>query len=112
MLGLACQLHNLFLIDSPESLTQVTETIQFIPIFSTTLINVVFSFLQCDSIVVVFVDWKYSSGFVSDQMIKENLPAPEEGTVILMCGPPPMINFACVPNLDKLGYSPSMRYSY
>ncbi len=21
-----------------------------------------------------------------------------------MCGPPPMINFACIPNLKKIGY--------
>ena len=31
---------------------------------------------------------------------------------VLMCGPPPMINFACVPNLDKLGYSQHQRFSY
>ena len=31
---------------------------------------------------------------------------------VLMCGPPPMINFACTPNLDKLGYSQSNRFSY
>jgi hypothetical protein len=29
-----------------------------------------------------------------------------------MCGPPPMINFACIPNLDKLGYKPETRFSY
>lgn len=26
-----------------------------------------------------------------------------------MCGPPPMINFACTPNLDKLSYDPKNR---
>lgn len=57
-------------------------------------------------------DWKYSSGFVNDTMIKEHLPPPGEGTLILMCGPPPMINFACLPNLDKLGYTSDMRFSY
>ena len=31
---------------------------------------------------------------------------------VLMCGPPPMINFACIPNLDKLGYSQHQRFSY
>lgn len=39
-------------------------------------------------------------------MIQKHLPGPESdaGTVILMCGPPPMIKFACTPSLDKLGY--------
>lgn len=57
-------------------------------------------------------DWKFSSGFVNDQMIKDHLPPPEDGTLVLMCGPPPMINFACIPNLEKLGYTANMRYAY
>lgn len=57
-------------------------------------------------------DWKYSEGFVGEDMIRDHLPAPSEDTLILMCGPPPMINFACNPNLDKLGYSPEMRFAY
>ncbi|XP_062568225.1 NADH-cytochrome b5 reductase 3-like isoform X2 [Saccostrea cucullata] len=56
--------------------------------------------------------WKYSKGFVSDEMIKNHLPPPSNDTVILMCGPPPMINFACQPNLDKLGYSQKSRFAY
>ncbi|XP_011420571.1 NADH-cytochrome b5 reductase 3-like isoform X2 [Crassostrea angulata] len=56
--------------------------------------------------------WKYSKGFVSDEMIKHHLPPPSSDTVILMCGPPPMINFACQPNLDKLGYSQKSRFAY
>ena len=61
---------------------------------------------------VVFSGWKYSTGFVNADMIKDNLPAPGDDTLIVMCGPPPMINFACQPNLDKLGYSPDMRFAY
>uniref|UniRef100_A0A194AM45 Uncharacterized protein n=1 Tax=Pinctada fucata TaxID=50426 RepID=A0A194AM45_PINFU len=56
--------------------------------------------------------WRYSKGFVSDEMIKEHLPPPGDDTLILMCGPPPMINFACLPNLDKLGYPPKCRFAY
>ncbi|KAK7098427.1 NADH-cytochrome b5 reductase 3-like isoform X2 [Littorina saxatilis] len=56
--------------------------------------------------------WKYSSGFVNDEVIKSHLPPPSEDTLILMCGPPPMINFACIPNLDKLGYKPTQRFAY
>ncbi|CAP36264.1 Protein CBG18935 [Caenorhabditis briggsae] len=53
--------------------------------------------------------WKYSSGFINDNMIKENLFPPGPDSAVLMCGPPPMINFACTPNLDKLEYDPANR---
>lgn len=49
-------------------------------------------------------DWTYSSGFVSAEMITNHLPKHGDDTIIFMCGPPPMINFACNPNLDKLGH--------
>lgn len=57
-------------------------------------------------------DWSYDIGFVTEDMIAKHLPPPGDDTLILMCGPPPMINFACVPNLDKLGYSKDMRVAY
>ena len=55
--------------------------------------------------------WRYSSGFISEDMIREHMPAPGEDTMILMCGPPRMIllNF---PNLDKLNYSQEGRFVY
>lgn len=56
--------------------------------------------------------WKYSTGFVSAEMIAEHLFPPSPDNLVLMCGPPPMINFACKPNLDKLGYSEKLRFSY
>ncbi|KAF4528375.1 hypothetical protein B566_EDAN016909 [Ephemera danica] len=56
--------------------------------------------------------WKYSKGFVSAEMIENHLFPPSEDNLVLMCGPPPMINFACEPNLDKLGYNPKLRFSY
>ncbi|XP_041072213.1 NADH-cytochrome b5 reductase 3-like [Carcharodon carcharias] len=56
--------------------------------------------------------WKYSEGFVNEQMIKEHLPAPADDVLILLCGPPPMIQFACNPSLDSLGYSSGSRFTY
>lgn len=56
--------------------------------------------------------WKFSTGFVSDEMIKDNLFAPSADTLTVMCGPPPMINFACLPNLDKLGYDKELNFAY
>lgn len=57
-------------------------------------------------------DWEYSQGFVNEDMIKERMPLPHEDTLILMCGPPPMIENACKPNLKKLGYTDDMMFAY
>ncbi|XP_057390315.1 NADH-cytochrome b5 reductase 1 isoform X2 [Balaenoptera acutorostrata] len=57
-------------------------------------------------------DWAYSKGFVSADMIQEHLPAPGDDMLLLLCGPPPMVQLACHPNLDKLGYSQKMRFTY
>ncbi|XP_067855310.1 NADH-cytochrome b5 reductase 3-like isoform X2 [Heptranchias perlo] len=56
--------------------------------------------------------WKYSQGFVNEEMIQKHLPPPADDVLILLCGPPPMIQFACNPNLDNLGYSLSTRFTY
>lgn len=49
-------------------------------------------------------DWRYSSGFISAEMIEAHLPPPGDETLVLLCGPPPMIQHACRKNLDALGY--------
>jgi len=56
--------------------------------------------------------WKYSSGFITDTMIAEHLPGPKEDSLVIMCGPPPMIKFACEANLDKLGYVKEQRIQW
>ena len=56
--------------------------------------------------------WKYSTGFVNADMISQHLHPPSSETLVLMCGPPPMINYACTPNLDKLGYDTKLRFAY
>jgi len=50
--------------------------------------------------------WKYSTGFITKEMIQSHLPSPSKdgSTQILMCGPPPMVKFACLPNLEALGF--------
>uniref|UniRef100_A0A224XST2 NADH-cytochrome b5 reductase n=1 Tax=Panstrongylus lignarius TaxID=156445 RepID=A0A224XST2_9HEMI len=57
-------------------------------------------------------EWKYSVGFISASMIQEHLFPAGPDTLVLMCGPPAMVNFACIPNLDKLGYDPKLRFAY
>jgi len=48
--------------------------------------------------------WKYSTGFITEDMIKKNMPPPGPETLIFACGPPPMVKFACKANLEKAGY--------
>lgn len=56
--------------------------------------------------------WKFSTGFINEEMITEHLFAPSDNVITLMCGPPPMINFCCLPILDKLGYSKEMNFVF
>eukprot|EP00435_Cladocopium_sp_Y103_P049554 s1082_g15.t1 len=44
--------------------------------------------------------------------IKECLPPPSPETLILMCGPPPMVEFACRKNLQALGYEKDRMVSF
>eukprot|EP00005_Dracoamoeba_jomungandri_P000355 CAMPEP_0174256422 /NCGR_PEP_ID=MMETSP0439-20130205/5653_1 /TAXON_ID=0 /ORGANISM="Stereomyxa ramosa, Strain Chinc5" /LENGTH=288 /DNA_ID=CAMNT_0015339015 /DNA_START=144 /DNA_END=1010 /DNA_ORIENTATION=+ len=50
-------------------------------------------------------EWEYSEGFVNAEMIDAHLPPPGDDTIVLLCGPPPMIKFACLPNLKQLGFA-------
>jgi cytochrome-b5 reductase len=56
--------------------------------------------------------WKFSVGFVNDKMIEDNLFPPSSDTITVMCGPPPMINFACLPSLEKLSYEKELNFAY
>ncbi|KAK4391138.1 Nitrate reductase [NADH] 2 [Sesamum angolense] len=48
--------------------------------------------------------WKYSLGFVTESILTEHIPESSETTLALACGPPPMLQFAVNPNLEKMGY--------
>ncbi|XP_057409244.1 NADH-cytochrome b5 reductase 2 [Balaenoptera acutorostrata] len=58
------------------------------------------------------VGWKYSSGFITEDTIKEHLPRPGRFSFIPACGPPPLIQRAAHPNLEKLGYTKDMIFTY
>ncbi|KAL3077294.1 hypothetical protein niasHS_013283 [Heterodera schachtii] len=55
-------------------------------------------------------NWKYSKGFINEQMI--HLPTNKVDTAVFMCGPPQMVNFACLPALDKLDFPVKNRYVF
>ncbi|KAI3464456.1 hypothetical protein Pfo_021119 [Paulownia fortunei] len=48
--------------------------------------------------------WKYSVGFITESVLREHIPESSEYTLALACGPPPMLQFAVNPNLEKMGY--------
>lgn len=56
--------------------------------------------------------WKYSIGFINSTMIREHLPPPSDDTVIFVCGPPPMIKFACEPAFAEIGYDEDHWFSF
>jgi cytochrome-b5 reductase len=68
--------------------------------------------------------WKGGVGFVNDKMVTDNLPKPGDDSLILVCGPPPMMKHISgdkTPDfkqgeltglLKKLGYSESNVYKF
>ena len=48
--------------------------------------------------------WNYSTGFINKDMIEKHLLIPGTQQQFFMCGPPPMIKFACIPGLKELGF--------
>lgn len=50
-------------------------------------------------------NWKYSLGYITEEILKEHIPdGSSQGSIALMCGPSPMIQYACKPNLAKINY--------
>lgn len=56
--------------------------------------------------------WDYSQGFVNEEMVRAHLPPPEEEPLVLMCGPPPMIQLACLPNLELVGHAKERCFAF
>jgi NAD(P)H-flavin reductase len=48
--------------------------------------------------------WSHFTGFITTDMIEKTMPKCSERTLILLCGPPPMVQYACKDNLQKLGF--------
>jgi cytochrome-b5 reductase len=51
--------------------------------------------------------WQFSTGFISRDMIERYclFDGASKNTQVFMCGPPPMLKFACVPALNELGFN-------
>lgn len=55
--------------------------------------------------------WSQGSGFITADLIKERLPSPGPDTLVLKCGPPPMIE-AMRKHLEALQYSQEMLFDF
>lgn len=51
-------------------------------------------------------------GHAGLQMVEQHMPPPGDSTLVLMCGPPPMLKYACLPALEGLNYSEEMYFSF
>lgn len=56
--------------------------------------------------------WKQKRGFITAEMIQECFPSPSAEMLVLMCGPPPMVEFACKKNLEALGFPKTCMVSF
>jgi len=56
--------------------------------------------------------WKHEKGFITPEMIKKCLPPADLEPIIVMCGPPPMLQFACKPALEACGYAKHLSVAY
>lgn len=50
------------------------------------------------------VNWLYGEGRITEAMLRERLPPPGEGRLILACGPQSMIEVAVKSGLEKCGW--------
>lgn len=57
-------------------------------------------------------NWNYSTGYISLDMCKNYLLPRSENTVACMCGPPPMIEYACKPSLIDMGFDESQMIEF
>ncbi|CAA0827861.1 Nitrate reductase [Striga hermonthica] len=48
--------------------------------------------------------WEYSVGFVTEEILREHIPAAGDETLVMVCGPPAMMQFAVNPSLEKMGF--------
>jgi len=49
------------------------------------------------------IGWKYGEGYITRQMIEDHCPPPKDDSLLLWCGPPPMIE-AMKTICEKIGY--------
>jgi cytochrome-b5 reductase len=57
------------------------------------------------------IEWNQGVGFMTQDMLKRNLPEPDEDTIILYCGPP-IFESMMQTHLSGLGYTENMIFKF
>ena len=60
-------------------------------------------------------NWAYSTGFINKEMVQNHVlrsGVDTKDTQVLMCGPPPMLKFACIPALTELSIDENNHFSF
>lgn len=57
-------------------------------------------------------NWNYSKGFINTAMCRDHLPPPGDDAMIFVCGPPPMIKYACEPAFKELGIQENQWFAF
>jgi nitrate reductase (NAD(P)H) len=58
------------------------------------------------------VDWSYSTGYMSKELFQAHLYHADDQVHNLLCGPPLMIEKACLPYLSELGHKESRTFTF
>lgn len=48
--------------------------------------------------------WTGHTGYITTELVKSIFPSPSSESVVLLCGPPKMVNEACKPSLKEAGF--------
>lgn len=56
--------------------------------------------------------WQGGVGFINPEMCRNHLPPPDKTTMLFVCGPPPMIRYACEPAFKELGFVEGQWFSF
>lgn len=55
--------------------------------------------------------WKYGVGYITQKMIEDHCPPPSQDSMLLWCGPPPMVD-AMAKLSEKIGYAPDCTFKF
>nr|ACS44801.1 nitrate reductase [Heterosigma akashiwo] len=56
--------------------------------------------------------WSQGVGFITQEMVEQQFGPARDDAIVFLCGPPPMINFACLPALEALGYKKEQIFQF
>lgn len=56
--------------------------------------------------------WAFSTGFVTEALMRERFFAAGPGAMGLMCGPPGLLKFVGGPGFTAMGYAPELQVEF